>query len=142
VWRLLPCIAFVACFGAAVWANASGASDLGEVVGAWEGESICQVTNSRCHDEHVIYEIAENNGAAGKVKIEGYKVVNSEKQWMGTLLCDYRSADHILTCAAKEGKPSDWTFQVKGGTMSGTLVLPEGKTLYRKMNLKRIRKSA
>jgi hypothetical protein len=142
VWRLLPCIAFVACFGAAVWANVSGTSDLSEVVGAWEGESICQVANSQCHDEHVIYEIAENNGAAGKVKIEGYKVVNSEKQWMGTLLCDYRSADHILTCAPKEGKPSDWTFQIKDGTMSGTLVLPEGKTLYRKMNLKRIRKSA
>jgi hypothetical protein len=85
MWRLLPCIAFVACFGAAVWANASGAS---------------------------------------------------------TLLCDYRSADHVLTCAPKEGKPSDWTFQIKDGTTSGTLVLPEGKTLYRKMNLKRIRKSA
>jgi hypothetical protein len=132
----------VACFGSAVWSNASGTSDLGEVVGAWEGESICQVTNSRCHDEHVIYEIFENNGAAGKIKIEGYKVVNSEKQWMGTLLCNYRSADHILTCTPKEGKPSYWTFQIKGGTMSGTLVLPEGKTLYRKMNLKRIRKSA
>jgi hypothetical protein len=88
----------------AVWANASGTSDLDEVVGAWEGESICQVANSPCHDEHVIYEIAENNGAVGKVKIEGYKVVNSEKQWMGTLLCDYRSADHILTCAPKGGQ--------------------------------------
>ena len=137
MWRLLSCIAFVACFGAAVWANASGTSDLGDVVGAWEGESICQVANSPCHDEHVIYEIVEHNGAASKVRIEGYKMVNSEKQWMGTLLCDYRSADHLLTC---EGKPSDWTFQFKDGTMTGTLVLPEGKTLYRKMNLKRIRK--
>ena len=61
----------------------------GEVVGAWEGESIRQVANSPCHDEHVIYEFAEDNGAAGKVKMEGYKIVNSEKQWMGTLLCDY-----------------------------------------------------
>jgi hypothetical protein len=38
------------------------------------------------YDEHVIYEIAEDNGAAGKLKIEGYKIVNSAKQWMGTLL--------------------------------------------------------
>ena len=62
MWRLLLCIAFVACFGAAFWPNASGASDRGEVV------------NSPRHDEHVIYEIAEDNGAAGKLKIEGYKI--------------------------------------------------------------------
>jgi hypothetical protein len=43
-----------------------------------------------------LIEIAENNGAAGKVKIEGYKIVNGEKPWMGTLLCDYRSADQTL----------------------------------------------
>jgi hypothetical protein len=136
--RLLPCIAFVACFGAVASAMASGASDLAEVVGTWEGESICQVANSPCHDEHVIYEIAEEK--EGKAKIEGYKIVNGEKQWMGTLLCDYLSAEHVLTCVPKEGKPSDWTFQIKDGTMSGTLVLPESKTLYRKMSLKRIRK--
>jgi hypothetical protein len=52
----------------------------------------------------VIYEIAEDNGAAGKLKIEGYKIVNSAKQWMGTLLCNYRSADQVLTCAPKGGQ--------------------------------------
>jgi hypothetical protein len=90
----------------------------------------------------VIYEIAEDNGAAGKLKIEGYKIGNSAKQWMGTLLCNYRSADHVLTCAPKEGKPRDWTFQIKDGAMSETLVLPEDRTLHRKMSLQRIRKSA
>jgi hypothetical protein len=102
----------------------------------------CQFANSPRHDEHVIYEIAEDNGAAGKLKIEGYKIVNSAKQWMGTLLCNYRSADHVLTCAPKEGKPRDWTFQIKDGAMSETLVLPEDRTLHRKMSLQRIRKSA
>jgi hypothetical protein len=72
--RLLPCIAFVACFGA----MASGARDLAEVAGTWEGESSCQVANSPCHDEHVIYEIAEEK--EGKAKIEGYKIVNGEKR--------------------------------------------------------------
>lgn len=43
MWRLLLCTAFVACFGAAFWPNASGANDRGEVVGAWEGESILSV---------------------------------------------------------------------------------------------------
>ena len=61
---------------------------------------------------------------------------------MGTLLCDYRSTEHTLACGPKEGKPSDWTFQVKDETMSGTLVLRETKTLYREITVKRIRKSA
>jgi hypothetical protein len=138
-WRTPQTIlSFVAGFGAVAGAMASGASDLAEVVGTWEGESICQVGNSPCHDEHVIYEIAEEK--EGKAKIEGYKIANGEKQWMGTLLCDYRSAEHVLPCVPKEGKPSGWTFQIKDGTRSGTLVLPESKTLYRKMSLKRIRK--
>lgn len=44
--------------------------------------------------------------------------MNSEKQWMGTLLCDYRSAEHVLAYVPKEGKPSDWTFQIEDGTMN------------------------
>jgi hypothetical protein len=70
--RLLPGIAFVACFGAVAGAMASGTSDLAEVVGTWEGESICQVANSPCHDEHVIYEIAEEK--EGKAKIEATRL--------------------------------------------------------------------
>ena len=137
---LRPCIAFVACSGAAVWANIAGASDLGKVVGAWESESICQLANSPCHDEHVIYEIAEDIGAAGEIKIEGYKM--KRKAVDGHVAVRLPKRGHVLTCAPKEDKPSDWTFQIKDGTMSGPLVLPEDKTRYRKMNLKRIRKSA
>lgn len=139
---LLPCIAFAVWFAATARSSAPGASGLTEVAGTWEGESICQVANSPCHNEHVVYEIAEDKETAGKARIEAYKIVNSEKEWMGTLLCDYRSAEHTLSCALKEGKPGNWTFQVKDGAMSGTLVLSETKTLYRKVNLKRIRKSA
>ncbi len=139
---LLPCIAFAVWFAATARSSAPGASGLAEVAGIWEGESICQVANSPCHNEHVVYEISEDKETAGKARIEAYKIVNSEKEWMGMLLCDYRSAERTLSCAPKEGKPSNWTFQVKNGAMSGTLVLSETKTLYRKINLKRIRKSA
>jgi len=46
------------------------------------------------------------------------------------------------TAHQKEGKPRDWTFQIKDGAMNETLVLPEDRTLHRKMSLQRIRKSA
>lgn len=98
------------------------------------------MANSPCHDEHVIYEIVKVK--EGEAKIDGYKVVNGEKQFMGTLLCGYRSAEHELKCAPKEGRPSDWRFEIQDETMRGTLVLPENKTPYRKISLKRIRKGA
>jgi hypothetical protein len=42
-------------FIAAAWPQvAVGAAT---VVGSWEGESKCTVTNSPCHDEHVVYRI-------------------------------------------------------------------------------------
>lgn len=142
MWRLLLCIhSWLASgrrFGRTPPAPAIGA----RLSARGRANRSCQFANSPRHDEHVIYEIAEDNGAAGKLKIEGYKIVNSAKQWMGTLLCNYRSADHVLTCAPKEGKPRDWTFQIKDGAMSETLVLPEDRTLHRKMSLQRIRKSA
>jgi hypothetical protein len=96
---LHPCIAFVACLGAAVWANTSGASDLGKVVGAWESESVCQLANSRCHDEHVIYEIAEDIGAAGKIK--GYKIAKSSGWARCCATTEARTRTHLR---AKRGQ--------------------------------------
>lgn len=69
--RLLPRIAFVACFGAVAGAMASGASDLAEVVGTWEGETICQVANSPCHDEHVIYRSPKRKRARLRLRATG-----------------------------------------------------------------------
>jgi hypothetical protein len=94
---LRPCIAFVACSGAAVWANIAGASDLGKVVGAWESESICQLANSPCHDEHVIYEIAEDIGAAGEIKIEGYKIAKSSGWARCCATTEARTRTHLRT---------------------------------------------
>jgi hypothetical protein len=59
--------------------------------------------------EHVINGIAEKK--EGKAKIEGYKIVNNLKEWMGTLLCDGRSEGHKLTCAPRKGKTSYWTLR-------------------------------
>ena len=105
MWRLLP--ALHSWLARTVWANASGASDLGKVVGAWEVGLICHFANSPCHDEHVIHAIAEDHGAAGKVKIAGYKIVSSKSsRWARCCATtEVRIRTHLRT---KEDKPGDW----------------------------------
>jgi hypothetical protein len=105
------------------------------VAGTWEGESKCTVPNSPCHDEHVVYEISDK--PAGKTSIDAYKIVSGEKQFMGTIVCNYDAGQGKLHCPFENarGEKSNWDFSVAGSNMAGTLVLEEGNTLYRKINV-------
>src|ERR1051326_8558828 len=58
-----------------------------DVVGTWEGESICTVHPSACHDEHVIYDIKQTDN--GRFSMSADKVVNGERQNMGDLECSF-----------------------------------------------------
>jgi hypothetical protein len=114
---------------------AKGTPDGSDVLGVWEGESVCQVANSPCRDEHVIYEISRNGNGE---RIDAFKVVNGEKLFMGALRCQYHRDKKTLSCDG--GNPrmrGDWEFFVSGDTMQGTLVIGEEKTLYRKVTVKR-----
>jgi hypothetical protein len=107
------------------------------VIGTWEGESKCTVRGSPCHDEHVIYEIAPDEKESME-KVDAYKVVNGEKQFMGTLECRYHADSRNLSCVG--GNPqrkADWEYFVSGDTMQGTLVIGAEKALYRKVSVKR-----
>jgi hypothetical protein len=110
-----------------------------EILGTWEGESKCTVPNSPCHDEHVIYEIAqEKDAAAGNsLKMDGYKVVNGERQFMGTLHCEYESAKKLLSCTSRGKNVDDWRFTLSADTLQGTLMVDAGKTLYRRITVKK-----
>jgi hypothetical protein len=107
------------------------------VIGTWEGESRCTVTNSPCHDEHVIYEIARHE-KTGAEKMDAYKVVDGQKQFMGTLQCRYNADKKNLSCGGgNPRKKDDWEYFVSGDTMQGTLVIGDERTLYRKISVKR-----
>jgi hypothetical protein len=132
----LTLIAFSVVMGSSPGAS-GGASADSAVIGTWEGESKCMVAGSPCHDEHVIYEIARN-GKTGGEKIDAYKVVNGEKQFMGAIECRYNPDKKNLSCGGGNAqKKSDWEYFVSGDAMEGTLVIGDDKTLYRKISLKR-----
>jgi hypothetical protein len=111
------------------------AQSLHEVLGTWEGDSVC-VVEDPCHNEHVVYEIAPAK-AANAVTIKADKVVNGQRQFMGTLDCTYDGGQHRLSCPWEGGKPGDWVFNVSGDIMTGTLTIREGKQLFRNVRVKR-----
>jgi hypothetical protein len=106
------------------------------IAGTWEGESKCMVAGSPCHDEHVIYEIKTDSQAAGRYKVDAYKVISGERQFMGTLDCSYPVQNGILRCVGR--RPDDvWTFTVAADQMTGTLVVGTDRQLFRRVQITR-----
>lgn len=103
-----------------------------EIAGNWEGESLCTVPNSPCHNEHVIYHISLDKGTTANYTIGADKIVNGKPDFMGDLHCTYDQPKGYLRCV----KPGVWEFNIVGDAMTGTLKLDDG-TLYRKVSLKK-----
>jgi hypothetical protein len=131
VRRVLIFVAFLACMRA--WC--SPPSDKG-VIGSWEGESKCMVPDSPCHDEHVLYQIAEDKKDPFQLNIDAYKIIDGAPEFMGTVACRYQSKVGALSCTSSNREKDDWEFHVAGDDMTGRLVI-DGKTLYRRITLHR-----
>ena len=103
------------------------------VLGSWEGESKCTVPNSPCHDEHVLYQISLDKKDPEQLNLDGYKIVDGNPEFMGTLTCRYHSREQVLSCTANTSQHDDWEFHVTGNTMAGRLTINESKTVYRRI---------
>lgn len=119
-----------------VLASVSFAGDAAAVLGTWEGESKCTVPDSPCHDEHVIYEITQEK-TPGRMKMDAYKVVRGEKDFMGTLFCTWQAPR--LSCSYPGPRENHWEFVVNGAELTGTLVVGKEKTLFRRVAVRRQR---
>lgn len=120
-------------------ASVSQASDK-VVLGSWEGDSKCNVPTSPCQDEHVLYQIAQDKKDPFQLNLDEYKVVDGAPDFMGTLACHFESKAAVLSCTSSNKNKDDWEFHVIGDTMSGRLTIDEGKTLYRRITLRRVPK--
>jgi hypothetical protein len=111
----------------------SGSSETNVVLGTWEGESKCTVPDSPCHDEHVILEFKRDGET--KLSLDAYKIVNGEKQFMGTLTCQLPK-DYEISCTFAEGKRlNDWVYKFDDKKMTGTLYMDKERTVYRRINV-------
>ena len=106
------------------------------IQGTWKGTSLCQVKNSPCHDENVVYHISKPTNAK-TYTIQASKIINGVEDDMGTLDASYDETQRALTVTMKDkqGRASVWLFKIDGKQMHGTLTHDE--TLYRLIELKK-----
>jgi len=88
------------------------------LIGSWHGTSICQIKNSPCHDETVVYHISKNSGV-DTFYINASKIVNGVEQEMGILPFVYNSKTNQLTSTAH----GIWAFNIEGAKLEGTLLV-------------------
>ena len=120
----------------AVGHNALGriefARDEAQLIGDWTGDSICQVKNSPCRDEKVVYHIAKGSDL-DHVRISADKIVDGRAINMGTGDYTYNRSNSTLL---NETAGRVWKFTINGNRMEGTLTMPD-KTVYRRVTLKK-----
>jgi hypothetical protein len=110
------------------------------VLGSWEGDSKCTIPDSPCHEVHVFYQIAQDRRDPFQLNLDAYKVVEGAPEFMETLACHYESKTAALSCTGSNKDKDDWEFHVIGDTMAGRLMVDQGKTLYRRITLRRVPK--
>ena len=96
------------------------------LIGTWNGTSICQIKNSPCHDETVVYHISKTRGV-DTFYINASKIVNAAEEEMGILPFVYKQKKNQLTSTAY----GIWTFKIEGAKLEGTLFVHGD--LYRKI---------
>jgi hypothetical protein len=113
--------------------------DGSNLVGDWEGESVCGGGNPSCHDEHVVYHITKPPDERGNVSIAADKIVDGKPDPMGVIELKYDAERHTLTGELKNTRYQGvWEFKVEGNTMEGTLTILPGKTVGRRIKVKKV----
>jgi hypothetical protein len=103
------------------------------ITGTWKGTSLCQVKNSPCHDETVVYHFSKGKTDCWYI-LQANKIVNGAEEEMGALDFQYDKTAQTLTCTMVNQKkqPGVWKFFIRNNHISGTLVV-DGNVLYRKI---------
>ena len=101
--------------------------------GIWKGTSLCQIKNSPCHDEIVVYHISKDS--TGKsYEVIANKVVNGKEEYMGTIPFTYDDKQKIFI-SVDSARNARWEFKMTGSVMKGTLMLKGD--LYRIVDVKK-----
>ena len=103
------------------------------ITGVWKGTSLCQVKNSPCHDEIVVYRISKDS-SADSYQVSASKIIDGKENDMGILNLSFDPKQKILFLIDSARK-ARWEFKLTGKEMHRTL-FSKG-VLYRIIDLKR-----
>ena len=88
--------------------------------GVWKGTSLCQIKNSPCHDEIVVYHISKDS--TGKsYEVIANKIVDGKEDYMGTIPFTYDSKQKVFV-SIDSVRNARWEFKITGNAMKGTLM--------------------
>ena len=113
------------------FANAQNAISDSDIIGTWKGSSTCQIKNSGCHDEIVVYYISKGQ-SSDSFSISASRITNGKEVGMGVLGFALDRKKNQLVSDSQYGL---WTLNCKGKDIDGTL-LESGK-LFRVVKLKK-----
>ena len=107
-------------------------------VGNWYGDSVCQVANSPCKTEKVVYRIIQMD-ENGKFMMQADKIINEKPEYMGTIEFQFDEKTNTITAKTSSANRGDavWKFTINGNEMEGTLTLADG-ALYRKIKVTKV----
>ncbi len=108
-----------------------------KIAGTWRGTSLCQVKQSACHDENVVYHISKKS--ANLYTIQASKIVNGAEEDMDTfdsVVYDETKQTLKFTMKDNQGRNAVWLFKIDGMQIQGTLTINEN-TLFRIVELKK-----
>jgi hypothetical protein len=89
------------------------------IEGTWKGTSLCQVKNSPCHDEQVIYHITKDS-SGNSYKVIANKIIAGKEDYMGTLTFTFVQEGILVSIDSVRN--ARWEFKLTGKKIKGTLV--------------------
>ena len=99
------------------------------IIGVWKGTSICQVQNTSCQDEIVVYYITKAQGV-DSFNVSANKIVNGKEVEMGVI--EFK-LDRKINRLISNDHNAVWKFDLKKRGLEGTLVYKG--TFYRIIKL-------
>ena len=101
--------------------------------GTWKGTSLCQIKNSPCHDEIVVYHISKDS-TDKSYQVIANKIVDGKEEYMGTIPFTYDDKQKVFV-SVDNVRNAKWEFKITGSAMKGTLMLKGD--LYRIVDVKK-----
>ena len=88
--------------------------------GIWKGTSLCQIKNSPCHDEVVVYHISKDSSGKS-YQVIANKIVDGKEEYMGTIPFTYDDKQKVFV-SVDSVRNARWEFKIIASAMKGTLM--------------------
>ena len=108
------------------------AMNTSSIIGTWTGESICVGNRPACKNEMVVYRFEPVVGKSTLVTLLADKIVKGKRVPIYKLDFQYDEAKRTLSCGT-------WEYRIAGDTMEGTGIVLSGKSVARRVKVKRVR---